>query len=198
MLKKILNKVNYSPNKFMKDNRKYRKFDIGDWTYGDPDVSLGRTHGILRVGKYCSIAPNVEFILVGDHRTDFVTTYPFSVLFVEFQNLKGFPRDRGDINIGNDVWIGYGAKILSGTTIGDGAVIGANAVVTKDVPPYAIVVGNPLEIIRYRFTDDVIGKLLKIQWWNWPHEEVLKSVPLLMNDDISKFIDYAMQILDKK
>jgi len=180
----------------MKYNRKYRNFDIGDWTYGDPDVLLGRTHGKLRIGKYCSIGPNVEFILVGDHRTDFVTTYPFSVFFDEFKNIKGYPKHRGDINIGNDVWICYGAKILSGTTIGDGAVIGANTVVTKDVPPYALVVGNPFKIYRYRFAPDVIGKLLKIQWWNWQHEEVLKAVPLLMNDDINKFIDYAMQKMD--
>lgn len=198
MLKKILQKVQPSPSNFMKYNSKYSNFDIGDWTYGYPDVILGRTHGTLRMGKYCSIGPNVQFVLVGDHRTDFITTYPFSVLFDEFQYIKGYPRHRGDINIGNDVWISYGARILSGTTIGDGAVIGANAVVTKDVPPYAIVVGNPFQITRYRFSPEIIDKLLRIKWWAWDHEEVLKAVPLLMNDDINKFVDYAMKRLGEK
>ena len=177
----------------MKQNRKYKNYEIGEWSYGDPNVLLGRTHGQLRIGKYCSIGPNVDFVLVSDHRTDFVTTYPFSVLFEKFKNLKGYPRLRGDINVGNDVWVCYGATILSGATIGDGAVIGANAVVTKNVPPYAIVVGNPFKIIRYRFSKEIIEKLLLIKWWDWPHEEVLEAAPLLSNENIDKFIEYAMQ-----
>jgi len=200
MLKRIINKLKqlvYTPSIFMKQNNRYQDHEIGEWTYGSPEIILGRTHGKFQIGKYCSIAPNVECILVGDHRTDFVTTYPFNVFFDEFKNLKGHPRHRGDIIVGSDVWIGYGARILSGTTIGDGAVIAANAMVVKDIPPYAIVAGNPAKIIRYRFTPDIIEKLLLIKWWDWPHEKVLKAVPLLANDDINRFIAYAMQINDK-
>lgn len=200
MLKKIISKfaqLIHTPDVFMQYNNKYKDYEIGEWTYGDPKIILGRTHGKIRIGKYCSISSNVEFVLAGDHRMNFVTTYPFNVLFDEFKNLMGHPRHRGDIIIGNDVWIGYGAKILSGTTIGDGAVIGFNSVVTKDVPPYAIVVGNPSKIIRYRFSPELIEKLLLIKWWDWTHEKVLNAVPLLANDNISKFIEFAMKNDDK-
>lgn len=197
MLKKILRKLGIKPNQFMKYNKKYQKFEIGDWTYGEPKVFLGRTHGLLKIGKYCSIAPFVEFTLVGDHRTDFVTTYPFSMFFTQYNHLKGYPKHRGDIVVGNDVWLCSGAHILSGTTIGDGAVIGLDAVVTKNVPPYAIVGGNPAKIIRYRFPPEIIEKLLLIQWWNWPHEEVIKAVPLLSNENIDAFIEYAMNRKNK-
>lgn len=178
-------------NRFLCSNPLYRQHDIGEWTYGNPNVILGRTHGRLKIGKYCSIGPNVELVLVGDHRVDFVTTYPFSVFFKEYGHLKGYPRHRGDIAIGNDVWICYGANILSGTTVGDGAVIGMNTTVTKDVPPYAIVVGNPAKIIRYRYKLEIIDKLLSIKWWDWPHEKVLKAAPLLANENINKFIEFA-------
>ena len=198
MLKKILRKLGIKPNKFMKYNKCYRDFEIGEWTYGNPKVFLGRTHGTLRMGKYCSIGPSVEFTLVGDHRTDFVTTYPFSVFFDKYKHLKGYPKHRGDINVGNDVWICSGAHILAGATIGDGAVIGLDAVVIKDVPPYAIVGGNPAKVIRYRFSPEVIKKLLSIKWWSWPHEEVLKAAPLLSNENIDAFIEYAIKLTNGK
>lgn len=95
------------------------------------------------------------------------------------------------MEIGNDVWIGYGATILSGVRIGDGAIVGANAVVTKDVPPYAIVAGNPAHVIRMRFSPQIISDLLQIQWWNWPFDKIRKNMPLLLSDNITKFIQQA-------
>ncbi|MGB3209077.1 MAG: CatB-related O-acetyltransferase [Desulforhopalus sp.] len=192
------NKLLPKRNKYLRSNPRFSDFDVGDWTYGTPNVFLGRTHGKFKIGKYCSIGPNVEIVLVGDHRTDFVTTYPFSVFFEEYRHLKGYPRHRGDVVIGNDVWLCYGARILSGTTIGDGAVIGMNAVVTKDIPPYAVVVGNPAKIIRYRFKPEIIEKLLSIKWWAWPHDKVLKAAPYLANEDIDKFIKFALCGTDEK
>lgn len=193
MLKKILGKLGIKSKPFMKDNKRYRHFEIGERTYGEPKVFLGRTHGTLRIGKYCSIGPYVEFLLVGDHRTDFVTTYPFSMFFKEYKYLKGYPRHRGDIVIGNDVWLCSGAHILAGVSVGDGAVVGLDSVVVKDVPPYAIVGGNPAKIIRYRFSPEIIEKLLSIKWWDWPNEEVYKAIPLLANENIMAFIEYAMK-----
>src|SRR5208283_2957437 len=104
---------------------------------------------------FCSIAPNrVTIVLGGQHRPDWVSSYPFNDLFIEFKRFKGSPVSKGDVIIGNDVWIGLDAVILSGIKIGDGAVIGSNALVTKDVPPYAIVGGNPAKLIRYRFDEE--------------------------------------------
>ena len=185
-------------NSYLKEDPDFRKFDIGEWTYGTPKIFLGRTHGQLRIGKYCSIGPHVEIVLVGDHRTDFVTTYPFSVKFEECSHFIGYPRHRGDVVIGNDVWLCYGARILSGATIGDGAVVGMNAVVTQNIPPYAIVAGNPARIIRYRFSPEIIRELLSIQWWHWPHEDVMKAAPYLFSEDINKFIEYAEGVYQPK
>jgi Bacterial transferase hexapeptide (six repeats) len=126
----------------------------------------------------------------GNHRPDFVTTYPFSAIadWPEAANIEGHPATKGDVRIGNDVWIGLGVTILSGVTIGDGAVLAARAVVTGDVPPYAIVAGNPARIIRRRFADDVIAKLLALRWWDWDQERVRRYIPLLMQPDIAKFL----------
>lgn len=177
--------------RFLRDHPRFSSFEIGDWTYGIPTVFLGRTHGTLRIGKYCSIGPKVECILVGDHRVDFVTTYPFSVFFDEAKHVLGYPRDRGDIVIGNDVWLCYGATILAGAKIGDGAVVGLGAVVTGEVPPYAIVAGNPARIIRFRFESKVIERLLAVRWWDWPHDAVLRAAPYLASDKVSEFLRLA-------
>ena len=130
----------------------------------------------------------------GNHRVDWVTTYPFNVLpqyFSKGKDILGHPASKGDIIIGNDVWIGNGASIMSGVSIGDGAVIGARAVVAKDVKPYEIVVGNPAKPIKMRFDDDTIEKLLELKWWNLSIDEINLIVPLLMADPVTFFDKYS-------
>ena len=130
----------------------------------------------LRIGKYCSIGQNLTVYSGGNHRHDFVSTFPFKALW-GVGKFNGYSN--GDIIIGNDVWIGEDATIMSGVTIGDGAVIGAKSVVSKDVPPYAVVVGNPAKVVKYRFSESAIKKLLKIKWWDWPEEKVREKVDWL-------------------
>lgn len=136
----------------------------------------------------------MQIFLGGEHRVDWLTTYPFSVFWAEARHIEGHPRIKGDVVIGNDVWIGTDAMILSGVTIGDGAVIGAGAVVGKDVPPYSIVIGNPGVVVRRRFTEEVIGRLLAIQWWNWDDDRIKKVLPLLLSDDPEPFLAAAAAV----
>lgn len=142
----------------------------------------------LSIGKYCSISTQVLIFLGSEHRTDWVSTYPFPILWKEAGSIKGHPSSKGDVSIGNDVYIGYHVIILSGVTIGDGAVIGAGSVVTKDVPPYAIMAGNPATIIRYRFDEETIRRLLEIKWWDWPDEKVKENIHLICDDRVDAFI----------
>jgi acetyltransferase-like isoleucine patch superfamily enzyme len=144
----------------------------------------------LKIGAFCSMADGVRIILGGEHRTDWVTTAPLRVLNgLPGAWEDGHPKTKGDILIGNDVWIATGATILSGVAIGDGAVIGAGAVVSKNVPPFAIVGGNPAAILRYRFPEAVRDALQRIAWWDWPLKDVLDAVDLLCSPDIDAFIE---------
>lgn len=164
-------------------------YDTG--SYGIP-VLLTYVHDDtkLLVGKYSSLG--ATFMLGGQHPTNTATTYPHRILWqMEGAGEDGYPTIRGDIHVGSDCWVGTRAIILPGITIGDGAVVGTGAVVTKDVPPYAIVGGNPARIIRYRHSEEVIEALLEIKWWDWPEEEIRKAVPLLAAPDIDAFIAYA-------
>lgn len=135
----------------------------------------------LKIGKFCSIACGTKFLFnSANHALDSLSTYPFSLFFEEWNLEREKVTDawdnRGDIVIGNDVWIGYEAVILSGVTIGDGAIIGTRAVVTKDVPPYTIVGGVPAKPIRKRFDEKVIKELLKIKWWDWTEEKIARNI----------------------
>jgi acetyltransferase-like isoleucine patch superfamily enzyme len=103
-------------------------------------------------------------------------------------DITGHPTTKGNVVIGNDVWIGFGAIILSGVTIGDGAAIGACSVVTRDVPPYAIAAGNPAQIIRYRFPEEIVATLLRIKWWDWPEDKVKENLHLICSDSMGVFI----------
>ncbi len=173
---------------FMNQNPLYAKYSIGKFTYGDPRILTFGDQSTLKIGKFCSISAEVTILLVGEHRTDWITTYPFNVLLKEFNYLSGHPATKGDVIIGNDVWIGTRATILSGLKIGDGAVIGAGSVVTKDVPPYAIVAGNPAKIIRMRFDPETIHDLLQIKWWNWDFHTISDNMQLLLSGNTKELL----------
>ena len=156
---------------------------IGTGTYGDPIVYWWNLETHLNIGKFCSIADGVVFILGGEHSTQLKSTFPFTSFPKQWKNIdfdSGQPISKGDINIGNDVWIGYRATILSGVSIGDGAVIGAGSVISKNVAPYSIVAGNPARLIRMRFTKSQIESLLNEEWWEWPIEKINACIPSLM------------------
>lgn len=176
------------PLRFTKDNDRYSAFEVGDWTYGDPNVVSFPNCSKLKIGRYCSIAGGVTIFLGGEHRLDWITTYPFSALTSEGKSIEGHPQTKGDVIIGNDVWIGQEAFILSGVVIGDGAVIGARSVVTNDIPPYSVVAGNPARVIRERFPELVIKDLLRIAWWNWPEDRIRQAIPDLLSADIESFV----------
>lgn len=166
----------------------YPQYQFGKGIIGIPQVRARDDGATLKIGAFTSIASGVQILLGGEHRIDWVTTY---MSWKKGEKISGHPKTKGDVIIGSDVWIGTEAIILSGVTIGDGAVIGARSVVTKDVPPYAIVAGNPSRIIKKRFDDQTIKRLLDVKWWLWPDSRIGRAIPLLLSDEIAKFLDYA-------
>lgn len=171
--------------------QRFARYPIGRGSYGglmlyDRDATSG-----FSMGAWCSVGDRVQVFLNPDHRKDWVTTYPFPAFMPELAHIAGQSRTRGDVHIGNDVWIGAEAMILSGVTIGDGAIIAARAVVTRDVPAYAIVAGVPARKVGQRFDDAVIARLLAIRWWDWDEARIIAAGPLLLNDDITRFCDLA-------
>ncbi|AWI03062.1 CatB-related O-acetyltransferase [Clostridium drakei] len=142
----------------------------------------------LIIGKFCSIACGAKFIFnSANHTQKSISTYPFPIFYEEWDNTMKVCEawdNKGDIIIGNDVWIGFEAVIMSGVHIGDGAIIGTRALVTKDVPPYTIVGGMPARIIKKRFEDSVIEELLKVQWWNWSTQKISEKLTAIRNGDI--------------
>ena len=152
----------------------------------------------LVIGKFCSIACGAKFLFnSANHTLRSLSTYIFPVLFEEWGlDVARIPEawdNRGDIVIGNDVWIGYEAVVLAGVTIGDGAIVAARAVVTKDVPPYTIVGGVPARPIRRRFSDSEIDQLLELKWWDWPEEKIAKSIDAIQSGDLEKLKRAANQ-----
>jgi len=178
----MLNLTNQHPN--------YTKYKIGKWTYGLPRVEDWKQADItLTIGNFCSIARGVTIWLGGNHHGEWITTSPLNDLL----NVEKIPKffqvsSKGSVFIGNDVWIGTEVDILSGITIGDGAIIGCRTVVSKNIPPYSVVVGNPAIIKKKRFNDVQIRELLKIKWWDWTDEKIKENIPLLLNNDIDAFI----------
>ena len=168
-------------------------FVDGDETYGVPTIITYDNTTKLKIGKFCSIAAGCKIILGGNHHIKWTSTYAFYQephLFPNYEKLKVENSiKKGDIIIGNDVWIGRDVMILPGAIIDDGAVIGAGAVVAGHIPAYAIAVGNPCKVIKYRFTQKQINSLKEIAWWNWPHEKINKHIHLLCNEDIDIFIN---------
>ena len=142
----------------------------------------------MQIGSFCSIASGVIILLGGEHRADWITTFPFSILWDGARGVKGHPKSKGDVIIGNDVWIGLEAVIMSGVKIGDGAVVGARSVVTRDVPPYSVAAGNPARVIMKRFDDETIERLLRIKWWTWDEKRIEKALPYLLSHDVNAFL----------
>jgi acetyltransferase-like isoleucine patch superfamily enzyme len=166
---------------------------IGRHTYGPVDFDATfpmYTEGARTVvGAFCSISPGCRILGGGEHVIDRASTFPLNARLFDPAGRTGLDAtDTGPTVIGNDVYIGVGAIVLSGVSIGDGAVVGAGAVVAKSVPPYAVVVGNPARIMRYRFDDKVRARLLALRWWDWDDEEIRASLPWFM-DDIESFLD---------
>lgn len=144
----------------------------------------------LKIGKFCSIACGSKFLFTSaNHTLGSLSTYTFPIFFDEWElnakNIRSAWDNKGDIVIGNDVWIGYEAVILSGVTIGDGAIIGTRAVVTKDVPPYTIVGGVPAKPIRRRFDDETIAELLRLRWWDWDREKISRNISAIQSGNIA-------------
>ncbi|MEM9928895.1 MAG: CatB-related O-acetyltransferase [Bacteroidota bacterium] len=173
---------------------------VGDYTYYDDFESVENFEKNVKylfdfvgdkliIGKFCMIASDVTFIMNGaNHLTDAISTYPFAIFGGDWAGAmegREYPR-KGDLIIGNDVWIGYNATIMAGVTVGDGAIIATNATVVKDVPPYSIVGGNPAQVIRYRFSEEVIEQLLTLRWWDKSPEWISANVQLLTGNNISK------------
>jgi acetyltransferase-like isoleucine patch superfamily enzyme len=163
---------------------------IGRHTYGRPKVRSYAGDGArVIIGSFCSIAPEVQFIPGGIHPKDWVSLYPFRVFWGmpgAFQD--GMPTKKGDIVVGCDVWFGTRAMILSGVNIGHGAIVSAGAIVTRDVPPYAVVGGCPAKVIGHRFNPDIIAEMLAIAWWEWADDDIRKAVPLLSSPKVDDFI----------
>ncbi|WP_145805424.1 CatB-related O-acetyltransferase [Kribbella amoyensis] len=172
--------------------------EVGEYSYYDDpvDPTAFETKNVLyhygpeklRIGRYCALGEGTTFIMNGaNHRMDGASTFPFPIMggawSAHFDLITGLPG-RGDTVVGNDVWFGYGATVMPGVTIGDGAIVASRAVVVDDVPAYGIVGGNPAKLIRKRFSEDDIERLLEIAWWDWPVELVTEHVRVIMAGDV--------------
>lgn len=194
---------NYKRLCFLKNIIKNSNIIIGDYTYYDDFENVENFEknvkyhfdfvgDKLKVGKFCMIASDVKFIMNGaNHLTDSLTTYPFAIFgngWEKAMDGKTYPQ-KGDINIGNDVWVGYNATIMGGVTIGDGAIIATNSTVVRNVEPYSIVGGNPATEIKKRFSNETIRKLLNIKWWDWEIEKISRNIQHLTDNNFEKLID---------
>jgi len=196
-LKKLLRNALKRKEKLSKFERQTRRFkraypqyEIGRGSYGLPLIHPSHGGATLKIGAFCSISSNVQIYLGGNHRSDWVTTSPLNIFFEQKNNLV-HETTKGNVNIGNDVWICGNAVILSGVTIGHGAVIGNSAVVSRDVAPYSIVAGNPAKHIRYRFEPETIEQLLSISWWDWSEEDLRKHSGKLLTQNIHSFLKFT-------
>ena len=193
--------INEKRTVFLKNVLKRSNVIAGDFSYYDDPVDAENFENTnvlyhypfskekLIIGKFCAIATGVKFIMSSaNHKMDSFSSYPFFIF------KRGWEKDfdmnslpyKGDTVVGNDVWIGYDATIMPGVHIGDGAIIGAKSVVTKNVPAYTIVAGNPAKIIRTRFDEATIQELLTIKWWDWPVEKISRNIAVIMGEDLNK------------
>jgi virginiamycin A acetyltransferase len=193
---------NYEKLCFLKNIIKNPNIIIGDYTYYDDFENVNNFEQNVKyhfdfigdkliIGKFCMIASDVKFIMNGaNHLTKSISSYPFAIFGEDWKDAmegKQYPN-KGNTEIGNDVWIGFNSTIMPGVKIGDGAIIATNTTVTKNVEPYAIVGGNPAKEIKKRFSQDQIEKLLEIKWWNWEIEKITKNVKKLTSDNFEELI----------
>ncbi len=174
----------------------YGTVHVGTGTYGRPFVVNSHPQDHVIIGKFCSIAAGVKIFGGAEHRSDLVSTYPFRTI-INNDGINYDATSKGQTVVGNDVWIGTDAIILSGITIGDGAIIGAGALVTKNIEPYTIVGGNPAKLIRKRFSDEIIADLLLIKWWEWDPTKIIETADdfyLPMEEFIQKHLRQTKQI----
>ena len=169
-------KTSYWLNNYIDDDR----ITVGEYTYFDVQITFGlwKPEDKVVIGRFCSLAKGITIFGGGEHITSRATAFPFVLMFAESPQLVD-GQNKGTTIISNDVWIGSGATIMSGVKIGNGAVIGAKAVVARDIPDYAVAVGNPARIIRYRFQPQTIERLTKLSWWNWKLAKILANLDLL-------------------
>ncbi len=208
MSKKIYPRTGDTQTVYLQHVVKDPQIEIGDYTiYNDfvSDPRLFEKNNVLYhypihpeklvIGKFCSLACGVKFLFnCANHRLKSLSTYTFPLFYEEWEldkaDVTAAWDNKGDIRIGNDVWIGYEATIMVGVHIGDGAIVAARAVVTKDVPPYTIVGGVPAKEIRKRFDEETIGQLLQLKWWDWPIDKIRRSLPYLTEGDLHGLISH--------
>jgi len=187
---------------FLKNIIKSPNIIVGDYTYYDDFTDpynfeknvlyhFDFIGDKLIIGKFCAIASDVKFVMNGgNHETSPISTFPFGIFGDDWEKINGGVdlnekyKSKGDTIISNDVWIGHDALIMPGIKIGNGAIIATRAVVTKDVPAYAIVGGNPAKVLRMRFADTDVERLLKISWWDWPVRKITNNLKLINAADI--------------
>ena len=187
--------------------------EVGKFTYGSDKIKLKKfgpatgpyewSDSKLIIGKFCSIGLGCSVYLNENHRHDWVSTYPFGSTGSSKRSFKHIDntlvasgimsKGRGNVVIGNDVWLGENVTIMSGVTIGDGAVLATNTHVVKDVAPYSIVGGNPAKHLKYRFSEEQRNKLLQISWWDWPIKKIDNHLHLIQSDNIDEFIKKALE-----
>ena len=199
--KKIYPRTGDKQTVYLKNVITNPNIEIGDFTFYNDFVNDPKdfernnvlyhypiNHDKLKIGKFCSIACGAKFLFnSANHSMRSLSSYPFPIFYEEWEHGLWVDKawdNKGDIIIGNDVWIGYEAVILAGITIGDGAIIGARAVVTKDVPPYSIVGGVPAKLIRKRFSDETIAALLSMRCWDFSEQEIVKRIQYIQTGDI--------------
>ena len=174
---------------FLAGNKQYKTAIVGDHTQvqlENREPAYAYYGNKLYIGRYCCLGERIDFVINREHHFNHITS---QFLKRDYLSIPTGMRNKGDIVVGNDVWIGMDVHIMAGVKIGDGAVIAAGAVVTKDVPPYAIVGGNPARVLKYRFSQDIIDKLLKIKWWDWPVYKVYDNIDLIDSENVEEFVN---------
>ena len=179
------------------------KIIIGDYTYyDDPEDSENFERNVLYhypfskdkliIGKFCALARGIKFIMNGaNHKMSGFSTYPFYIFGNGWEKATPGEKEllfKGDTVVGNDVWIGYESTMMPGVKIGDGAIIAAKSVVVNNVSPYTVVGGNPAKVIKQRFDNEIIEKLLKIAWWNWDIEKISANLEIIIASDIDRLL----------